>query len=148
MLNVFKYHKEAVLPNRNLPSDAGLDLYALNNVFVEHGTTAIIDTGVAIDIPVGYFGKIFDRSSLGSKGLAVGGGVIDSGFSGAIKVVLHNLTNKQDDHYFPGIRGYQICAGDKIAQIVVQPCLLTDCVETVNLWHSQRGDKALGSSGR
>lgn len=146
-IKVFKLHPDAKLPTRNISTDAGVDLFALNDVLVVVGTTTKIDTGIAVNIPRGYFGNVMDRSSMGLKGLAVGAGIIDTGYQGDCSVVLHNLNNKQDHDIF-GNYGYQVKKGDKIAQLIIQPCLLEDVEEVTELWQSERGNKGWGSSGK
>ena len=91
-LKVKLLSKNAVLPTRNLKTDAGIDLYASEDVFIPQGTTKVVKTDVAIQVPEGMVGKIEDRSSLASKGLRTGGGVVDCGYAGEVKVVIHNLT--------------------------------------------------------
>lgn len=150
MLKVFKLHKEAKLPTRNKKTDAGLDLYALADIFLPYGTTRIIPTGVAIEIPEGFVGKIEDRSGMAAKGLRTGAGVIDTGYAGEVGVVLHNLTCEKD--YLTimesTMSGYQIKRGDKIAQILLYRVETPDVIEVEELWTSERGSAGYGSSGR
>lgn len=155
MVKVFKYSEDAVVPTRANPTDIGWDLYANETLFIPVHTTKLIKTGVAIEIPNGYLGKILTRSSLGSKGIEVGAGVIDPGYAGEIKVVLHNLTNYSQDGQAEDAKwnmGYHINKGDKIAQLVlIQTMRLeqNDDMTLVNeLWNSDRGSKNFGSSGR
>lgn len=149
MIRVYRYNKEAKLPTRNKSLDAGLDLYSLETKFIEKGQTVTIDTGIAVEIPEGYYGKLFTRSSMAKNGLVVLGGVIDSGFVGNLTVIVHNLSNESSLNTLPGLNGgYFVEKGDRIAQLVIQPCLLTDCIETTELWHSERGDNGFGSSGK
>lgn len=145
-LKVKKLNSEAVLPTRNKPTDAGLDLYALEDTFIPLGETRTIDTGVAFETPVGFVTKIEDRSSLASKGLRTGAGVIDSGYTGPIKVVIHNLTNK--DGSMNMVRGYIVHKGDKIAQALVYKVETPMVTEVSELASSDRNEKGFGSSGR
>lgn len=143
----------AVMPTRAHPFDAGLDLYAPDEFFVpgsysrKLGDTvfggtyigcAIIDTGVHVEIPEGYVGMIKSKSGLNVKHGLTAEGVIDSHYTGSIKVKLYNHTAK--DHYFD--------AGDKIAQLVIVPCLLPE-LEVVDAFpETDRGDGGFGSTGR
>ena len=145
-LKVKKLNSEALLPTRNKPTDAGLDLYALEDTFIPLGETRTIDTGVAFETPVGFVTKIEDRSSLASKGLRTGAGVIDSGYTGPIKVVIHNLTNK--DGSMNMVRGYIVHKGDKIAQALVYKVETPMVTEVSELASSDRNEKGFGSSGR
>ena len=70
----------------------------------------LVSTGVAMAIPKGYAGLIWDRSSMGVKGIHRHAGVIDSGYRGEVKVCLHNTTNEP----------YDIELGDRVAQILIQ----------------------------
>ena len=147
-IQVFLRDERAIAPNRNKPTDAGLDLYSIEDKFIELGSTAVVRTGVSVNIPAGLVGKIEDRSSLASKGLRTGAGVVDTGYSGEVGVVLHNLTSQLASDPILHRRGYQIRKGDKIAQLLVYD-VETPAVEVVNnLWESERGASGFGSSGR
>lgn len=142
-----KLDEAATAPTRYNVDDAGLDIYSLRDVFIPHGSTKVVSTGIALKVPVGYVGKIFDRSSMGLKGLAVGAGVVDSGYNGEISIVFHNLTNKEE-HDFKDSPGYWVKGGDKIAQLCLIPVATPSPVEVFELWDSERGNKGWGSSNR
>lgn len=144
-IQVYRINSEAKIPTRNHNTDAGLDLYSVEDVFIQTGNTALVGTGVALKVSDGHVGKIEDRSSMGLKGLRTGAGVIDSGFSGEMKVVLHNLNNQEHDYL--GKRGYWIKKGDKIAQLLIYKVEMPEIVEVSSLWNSNRGLKGFGSSG-
>ena len=147
-IQVYLIDQNAIVPTRNKITDAGLDLYALEDRFIELNGSAIIRTGISIEIPKGMVGKIEDRSGLASKGLRTGGGVIDSGYNGEIGVVLHNLSSQLASEPVLFRRGYQVRRGDKIAQLLVYP-VETPNVEVVStVWNSERGSNGFGSSGR
>jgi dUTP pyrophosphatase len=128
------------VPKRSNPGDAGLDLYAYEDVFIPIGGRTIVKTGIAMEVPFGFVGKIEDRSSMASKGLKTSGGIIDHGYTGEIGVILtnQNITGT----------GYQIKKGDKIAQILINPIALPEIIPVTELSESERGDKGFGSSGR
>ena len=88
-------------------------------------------------IPWGYAGLIWDRSSMGVKGLHRFAGVIDSDYRGEIKVCIHNASQKS----------YTISEGDKIAQLVVQAIPSFFLREVDSLEGTERGGKGFGSSG-
>jgi dUTP pyrophosphatase len=141
-----KLNEDAFVPTRRSITDAGIDLYALENTFIPHGTTKIVSTGVAIKVPEGFVGQICDRSSMGAKGLAVGAGIIDAGYAGEINIVLHNVTfNKDND--FKYTPGYLVKKGDKIAQMLLFAVATPSPVEVYDIWKSDRGNKGFGSSG-
>lgn len=151
-LQVKKLTSEAFIPTRNHKFDAGLDLYSIEDVFLELGSTNKIKTGISMDVPEGYYAKIEDRSGCAARGLRTGAGVVDHGFHGELVVVMHNLTNRDEIvHTGPFERskiGYWVKAGDRIAQIIIQRIELPEVeqVEWFNL--SDRDEKSFGSSGR
>lgn len=140
-----KLFNTSIAPTRNKETDAGIDLYAIESTFVQVGKTATVRTGVAINIPEGHVGKIEDRSSMASKGLRTGGGVVDSGYSGEVIIVIHNLNNADASHYHG--RGYLIERGQKIAQLLIYKVETPELEETDVLWTSERGSNGFGSSG-
>ena len=81
-VQVFLRDENAIPPTRNKHTDAGLDLYAAEDRFIELGSTAVIKTSISVNVPEGYVGKIEDRSGLASKGLRTGAGVVDCGYTG------------------------------------------------------------------
>lgn len=142
-IRVKKLSPTSKLPVRNLSTDAGLDLFAAEDVFIPVGKTAKIKTGIAIDVDRGFVGLIFDRSGMAVKGLRTGGGVIDTGYHGEVLVVIHNLNNESKLQ-----TGYEVKTGDKIAQLLIQQISLplvkeVECFEI----ESERGDRGFGSSG-
>lgn len=145
-VEILKLSNSATVPSSAHLSDVGLDLYSDEDVFIKTGDTAIVKTGVALGLPFGFYGKIEDRSSMASMGLRTGGGVVDAGYNGEIKVIIHNLNNTNDSTYRG--QGYQIKKGQRIAQLVVQPVIPVRLTEVENLQSSERGTNGFGSSGR
>lgn len=136
----------AYMPEKAHESDAGYDLRAMHDSsgLLEVMRQEIFDTGVHVEIPKGYVGYVQGRSGLNfNDGIICPTGTIDSGFSGAIKVKLYNAWG--EDY---GIMPPQIKAGDKIAQLIIQP--LADCklVQADKLSETERGDGGFGSTGR
>jgi dUTP pyrophosphatase len=147
-IQVLLRDEKAIAPTRNKTTDAGLDLYAMEDKFIELGSTAIIRTGLSVNVPEGMVGKIEDRSSLAAKGLRTGAGVIDAGYNGEVGIVIHNLTSTSTTDPVLLRKGYQIRRGDKIAQLLTYQ-IETPSVEVLNnLWESKRGSGGFGSSGR
>ena len=142
-IKVKRLENEARLPERAYSSN-GYDLFALEDVDIppmnqSFSTTPVkVRTGIAIEIPKGYVGIIKERSSYGSKGIAVRAGVIDQDYRGEIIVVLEN--HGHDD--------FHISKGDKIAQLLILPSLLADVVEVDELSSTERSDNGFGSSGQ
>lgn len=142
-VQVFKLDPNAIIPTRNLSTDAGLDLYALEDTLMYAGATRVIKTGIAINIPEGYVGLIKDRSSMAIRKFTVGAGVLDAGYSGDVSIVLHYSQIE-----VPGFYPYQIKKGDRIAQLLIQKIETPEVEEVQELWTSVRGDTKFGSSGR
>ena len=129
----------AKMPTRSNPDDAGLDLYAVYGATIHPGESASFDTGVCLQLPKNTFGKIESRSGLNVKhGVVCCGGVIDAGYTGSIVVKLYNLSDTP----------YRINAGDRIAQLIIQPYVIVGLEETDELAKSDRGAAGFGSSGK
>lgn len=151
VLKVKKLSERATLPTRSFPNDAGLDLYASENVFIPAGETVKIPTDIAINIEPGYYAQIQDRSGCAAKGLRVGAGVVDAGYNGHMCVVMHNLNNTDDRRPFHDDldrTGYKVKAGDRIAQLVVHKIELPTVEEVVEFEPSDRGNQGFNSTGR
>ena len=127
----------AWLPKRAHATDAGADLMSTEIVEILPGEQKLVDTGVAVKIPEGYGGFIFNRSSQGKKGITIphSVGVIDSDYRGNLKVLLKNISSES----------YQIDPGDRIAQLVIMPVLLCGFVDAWN--DTERGTGGFGSTG-
>lgn len=143
MINIKKLTKTAKIPTRQHEGDAGYDLYAdiQEPVTIEPHTTEFIHTGIAVEIPDGYFGAIFARSGLASKqGLRPANciGVCDSRYRGEYMVALHN----------DSVNERTVSPGDRIAQLIVMPYLDVEFNEVDELASTERGDAGFGSTGR
>ena len=139
----------AILPTRAHPWDAGLDLHTPkhfavpameNDSYYEEVQTgsATVDTGVHVEIPEGYVGFIKSKSGLNVNHGLTAEGVIDSHYTGSIKVKLYNHTSQS----------HSFCAGDKIAQLVILKCELPELEIVDKLEETDRGDGGFGSTGR
>ena len=127
----------AMLPYRAHPTDAGADLFSNENLEIYPDEQKLVDTGIAIKIPHGFAGFVYNRSSQGKKGITIphSVGVIDSGYRDTIKVLLKNI----------GDDPYKITAGDRIAQLVIQK---VELVGFKDIWNdSTRGTGGFGSTG-
>ena len=143
-----KLHEEAIVPTRTGLSDAGWDLYSLEDVVICAGQRVVVKTGIALEIPEEFVGLIWPRSGLAVKqGISVLAGVIDSGYRGEIMVCLLN-TNKEMPLSYSDIADVNINKGDRIAQILFQQVPDFQLIETMELFESVRGDKGFGSSGK
>ena len=146
--------KGAKMPTRAHEFDAGLDLYSpvtttihgskysaplyyggYGKVYIGHRT---IDTGGHVEIPEGDVGFIKSKSGLMVNDGRLADGTIDCGYTGSIRVTLFNTTAKD----------FTIHAGDKIAQLVIQPCALPKLEVVDELEETERGSNGFGSTGR
>ena len=132
--------KGAMIPKRSNPTDAGADIFSIECIMIHPGERATISTGVALEIPEGFYGRIAPRSGLASKhGIDVLAGVIDSSYRGEIKVVLLNT----DSH-----NTFHVEKGDRIAQLIIESHYNFPILDSEDLSGSSRGEKGFGSSGR
>lgn len=128
----------AYMPERAHEADAGYDLRSPVKTRVYAGEAVVIDTGVHVQIPRGYVGMLKSKSGLNVNHDIVGEGVIDSGYTGSIRVKLYNH----------GTESYMIEVGDKISQIVILP-IITPELELVDvLEETERGNGGFGSTGK
>jgi dUTP pyrophosphatase len=137
-IKVKKLNKDAKLPTHGHPGDAGMDFYCTEDVIFPPGKQERVHTGVAVEIPDGYVGLIWDKSSISfNLGLKVMGGVIDSSYRGEIIMNLLNVSNKE----------VLMKKGHKIAQMVVQKFEHCDILEVEELTETVRGHGREGSTG-
>lgn len=134
-----KLNENAKPPTYAFKFDAGMDLYCLENISVEPNQSVQISTGIAMEIPEGFVGLIWDKSGLSHKsGLKTVGGVVDSQYRGEIKVGMINLSNET----------YNFEAGQKIAQMLIQKVEQVDLIESDDLSETDRGEGGFGSTGK
>jgi dUTP diphosphatase len=139
---VVRLDPDLPLPTYTHPGDAGLDLYARHGVIIEAaGGRAMVPTGIAIAIPIGFAGIVVPRSGLAHKH-GIGGintpGIIDSAYRGELRVILLNTDPDAD---------YEVRRGDRIAQLVIQRVEEVEWKETDTLDGDDRGG-GFGHSGR
>lgn len=128
----------AFMPEFAHKTDAGADLRSPVDVVIPARGSAVIDTGIHVEIPEGFTGFLKSKSGLNVNHNLIGEGVIDSGYQGSIRVKLYNLGDKD----------YSIKKGDKIIQLVILPCVYCDFVEVNKFAETDRGDGGFGSTGR
>ena len=128
----------AFMPGFAHKTDAGSDLRSPICAIVPARGNVVIDTGVHVEIPEGYTIFLKSKSGLNVKHNLIGEGVVDSGFTGSIKVKLYNL----------GDIDYQILRGDKIIQMVILPCAYCEFTRVDKFAETERGDGGFGSTGR
>lgn len=138
-LKVKKVDPEAKLPSYAHPYDAGMDLFALEEVKIKPGEIARVRSGIAMEIPEGYVGLCWDKSGLSMKnGIKVLAGVIDSGFRGELVLGVINLGKEE----------YIFEKGHKVMQMLLQPVEIADIMEVEHLSETSRGEGGFGSTGK
>jgi dUTP pyrophosphatase len=138
-----KLTPDAKTPTYGSEAAAGADLYLCSGeeTVIQPGETAVLPTGISVEIPEGHVGLVFARSSLGIKrGLAPANkvGVIDSDYRGEIKVALYNHSGDVQT----------LLPYERVAQMVIVPCVHVDYEESDSLETTQRGEGGFGSTGR
>jgi dUTP pyrophosphatase len=135
-IKIKKLHKDAVIPTKAHATDAGCDLYA-TSCHYDNGLI-IYGTGIAVEIPEGYVGLVFPRSSIANTHLTLSNsvGVIDSGYRGEVMAKFRK----------GGSRGYNV--GERIAQLIILPYPEVVFEEAEELSESDRGTGGYGSSGK
>ena len=139
-INFRRLQSNAIQPSQGSQWAAGYDLYSCGSYIIEPHTTLKIGTGIAVEIPEGYFGAIFARSGLATKrGLRPANcvGVVDADYRGELIVALHNDTEYPQD----------VSEGERIAQLVIIPHLSVRFVEVDDLSSTKRGEGGFGSTG-
>jgi dUTP pyrophosphatase len=122
------------------PSDAGIDIRSAEDAVIQPLGRATVPTGLRLQIPEGYYGRIAPRSGLAHNfGIDVLAGVVDSSYRGEIKVILHN-TDKEE--------AFRVSMGDRIAQLIIEKHYNPDFVEVEDLDSTDRGSGGFGSSGK
>lgn len=138
-LKIKKLHKDAKIPHYAHHDDAGFDLFAIQDTLVKKGERVAVMTGIAMEIPEGYVGLVWDKSGLAlNHGIKTIAGVVDSSYRGEMLAVVTNLSDK--DYLFE--------KGHKIAQMIIQKKETMEFVEVDELSDTLRGGSGFGSTGK
>lgn len=140
-LKINLIHEDAKMPHRANEGDAGLDLFSIEKKTIQSGETALISTGIQMELPQGTEAQIRPRSGLALKHAVTvlnSPGTIDEGYRGELKIILINH----------GKEGFVVEKGMRIAQMVIAPVLNIRLEEVENLSYSARGEGGFGSSGK
>ena len=142
-VKIKRLNDKAILPTKAHATDAGYDLYATSCDISVPDRMATYGTGIAVEIPQGYVGLVFPRSSICKQHLSLSNsvGVIDSGYRGEIMAKFNLLSDGSDTYSV-----YKI--GDRIAQLIIMPYPEVTFEEVDELSDSDRGEGGYGSSGR
>lgn len=138
-VKIKKLHNNAVIPQYAKAGDAGMDLVA-TEVIDGYGFSVTYGTGLAMEIPEGFVGLVFPRSSIRKYDLSLTNcvGVIDSGYRGEIQATFRKEA---------GIPSKRYEVGDKIAQMIILPYPSIQFIETDELSDTERGEGGFGSTG-
>lgn len=138
-LKIKKLHPNAVIPCYAKAGDAGMDLVAVSEEWNKNNTMVTYDTGLSVEIPEGYVGLLFPRSSVSKTtlNLANSVGVIDSGYRGSLMLKFRYL--EEGDVYD---------VGDRVAQLVIMKLPFVEITEVAELSLSERGEGGFGSTGK
>ena len=137
IIKFIKNTKLSKTPKKGTYSSAGYDLYSDIDIEINPNESKVISTGICLEIPNGYYGRIADRSSYAKKNLRIGGGVIDSDYRGPIGIIMFNHSNDV----------LKILCGDKVAQIIIEKCPEVIYIEENVLTETVRGSMGFGSTG-
>lgn len=166
-VKIRKLDPKAVIPKYAKAGDAGLDFVAITKEVSREQT--IYGTGLAVEIPPGYVGLIFQRSSVRNYTMSLSNavGVIDSGYRGELKAIFNHITDRTEirqetrpfwdhkdelvgigpkDFVVQAQKHYEV--GDKIMQLVILPYPQVELVEAESLSETERGEGGWGSTGR
>ena len=142
LVKVEKIHPDAIIPTYAHPTDAGADIYAVEDVTIDTETTVIVKTGLRVEIPIGYEIQIRPRSGISAKtGLRIANapGTIDSNYRGEIGVIISNINSHNPE---------VIKKGDKIAQMLIAPTPMIKWVEGKVDTNTDRGTGGYGSTDK
>jgi dUTP pyrophosphatase len=138
-VKIKKIHENAVIPSYSKPGDAGMDLVAISEEWNENDNMVTYDTGLAIEIPKGFVGLLFPRSSVSKTTLSLANcvGIIDSGYRGSIMFKFRYLEEGMV---------YEI--GDRIGQLLILPYPEVQFKVVKELSSTDRGEGGFGSTGK
>lgn len=146
-INFKKLTPTAITPVRAHANDAGYDLFANEDVVLKYGETKVVPTGIALELPDGYFADVRPRSGLTSKtALRVHLGTVDSDYRGDIGIICENASHRKLASMNHVNTDIVILRGDKIGQLVIQKLPEITLTETTSLSDSTRGSNGFGST--
>jgi len=138
LLEFKRLDARATLPTRGSPFSAGLDLHCIDEIRIDPLERYLAKTGLAVDIPNGYYGRLAPRSGLAVKqGLDVLAGVIDSDYRGEIGCLLYNTSDET----------IHLPAQSKICQLIIEKIEMPTAVWAHELADTTRGSGGFGSTG-
>ena len=137
-MRVKKLRDEAILPIRAHSEDIGADIHSIEDVLIPSGEHRLVSTGISAQAPEGCYIRIAPRSGLAAKNaIDVYAGVVDSNYTGEIKVILMNS----------GKSIFTVNKGDRIAQLICERAVISEIVEVDSLENTERSSAGFGSTG-
>lgn len=149
-VNIKRLHPDAVIPGYAKAGDAGMDLTAVSMSYDEYGNICY-GTGLAFEIPKGYVGLIFPRSSICKNQLLLSNavGVIDSGYRGEVSFKFKPSLALDPLQYVTDRKRYGVYkVGERIGQMIIMPYPQIEFIEVDELSQTERGEGGYGSSGK
>lgn len=136
-LKIKKFHEDAKVPSFANDTDAGMDIYSIEDITILPNHRTLVRTGLGMEFPKGYAALVWDKGGIAKNGVTTLAGVGDAGYRGEYKIVLYNLSSKP----------YKIKKGQKIAQILIQKIFQPEIELVEEMSDSKRGLGGFGSSG-
>ncbi len=137
-IRVKRLNENARLPERSTSDAAGADICAAESFSLAPGERRLISTGLALEIPRGYYGRVAPRSGLAVRsGIDVMAGVIDADYRGEVKILIVNL----------GSANVSFAVGDRIAQLIIERAAPAEYTWASELDETVRADGGFGSTG-
>lgn len=140
-LKINLIHNDAKMPSRANEGDAGLDIFSIEEKVIQAGGTALISTGIQMELPKGTEAQIRPRSGLALRHAVTvlnSPGTIDEGYRGELKIILINHGKEE----------FKVEKHMRIAQMVIAPVLQVALENTGKLTNTERGQGGFGSSGK
>ncbi|MDQ0183466.1 dUTP diphosphatase [Cytobacillus kochii] len=141
ILNIKLIRNDAKMPYRANEGDAGLDLFSVEDVIIPSGQSALISTGIQMELPKGTEAQVRPRSGLALKhsvSVLNSPGTIDEGYRGEVKVILINHGKEE----------FRVEKHMRIAQMVIAPVFQVELAQVSDLTQSERNSGGFGSSGK
>ncbi len=146
-VKIKKLCPDAITPTVSYKNDVGYDIYAVEDVEIPYGYTKEVKTGIALQLPEGYYCSVETRSGAGKAGKVNHRGIIDPDYRGEVSVFVRNISLNPDETKTK--TALEIKKGDRIAQLTFHKAIYVENFEVVNkLDETERGEKGHGSSGK
>jgi dUTP pyrophosphatase len=138
-----RLHKDAIIPTYATKGSAAVDLYAIENYSIKPGKVIWLRTGIAIEVPKGYYAEVYNRSGMAAKReiIIVSSRIIDSDYRGEVFVPVKIIADVPDSWFAP------IKKGSRIAQMMIKKVIPIEFEEAEELSETDRGTGGFGSTG-